>query len=44
LDLYDVTFSKIRGGNVKEISRADGIYGDMLAQIFRKHTKLNTRL
>ena len=44
LDLYDVTFSKIRGTSIKEISRAEGIYGDMLAQIFRKHTKLNTRL
>ncbi len=44
LDLYDMEFKRIRGTNITEISRHDGIYNDMLQEIFTAETGLDTHL
>src|SRR6056300_551244 len=43
-DLYDIDFLSIRGSNVKTKSKEKGVYGDQLAQMFKKNTGLNIRL
>jgi len=44
LDLYDITFTKIRGMKVTVIAEASGIYCDMLRDVFTKATGLDTSL
>ena len=43
-DTYTVTFSVIRGNTVKEIAKHDDIYNDMLTELFRYVTGLETRM
>lgn len=43
-DLYTVTFSRVRGSNVKEISKHEGIYCDELQDLFESVTGLYTHL
>ena len=40
LDLYDVTFYKVRGTTIKEVKKAESIYNDMLIPCFEQTTKL----
>lgn len=44
LDLYDVAFSRIRGGAVKTLYTETNIYADKLQEVFRLHTGLHTSL
>ena len=44
LDLYDVTFYRVRGVDVKEIKKVDGLYFDMLQETFTEVTGLYTNL
>ena len=44
MDLYDVTFSRVRGRTVKTLHTETGIYADMLREVFRLHTGLRTSL
>jgi hypothetical protein len=41
-DLYNIEFFYIRGVNVKIIAKHEGIYNDMLADIFTKETGFYT--
>ena len=43
-DLYDITFYKIRGTNVKVIATETGVYADMMGKIFTSVTGLDIRL
>ncbi len=43
-DTYAVTFSRIRGAKVVEISSHEGVYCDQLQSIFEEATGLFTRL
>ncbi|EKQ1728239.1 hypothetical protein P4X70_004495 [Salmonella enterica] len=43
-DTYQVTFSRVRGGDVKDISSFDNIYCDQLAWLFTQETGLHTML
>lgn len=43
-DLYTVTFGRIWGTNVKDVSVHEGIYNDMLVTLFETETGLATRL
>lgn len=43
-DLYRVEFFNIRGVNVKEIARVDGVYADQLQRVFTAETGFDTRL
>ncbi|AOR22152.1 hypothetical protein ED082_RS49410 [Escherichia coli] len=43
-DTYLVTFSRVRGATVKEISKFDNIYCDQLECLFNEQTGLATRL
>ena len=43
-DLYDVEFFKIRGMNVTEVEKSEGLYADMLQSEFRRVTGLDTHL
>lgn len=40
LDLYDVEFIKIRGMNVKVVSKAEMVYADSLNQVLANRTGL----
>jgi len=44
LDLYDVTFYKQLGVNIKEIKSIDNVYFDQLQEVFTRVTGLNIRL
>jgi hypothetical protein len=44
MDLYDMEFISVRGGNVKVIGHETGVYNDQLQSIFTKYTGLNTSL
>jgi hypothetical protein len=44
MDDYTVEFMKVRGMKVKEISKHEGIYSDMLQELFTAQTGLATRL
>ena len=44
MDTYTVTFWKIRSPNIKEVGRFEGIYCDMLHDLIRRVTGLNTNL
>lgn len=44
MDTYTVTFWKIRSPNIKEVGRFEGIYCDMLYDLIRRVTGLNTNL
>jgi len=44
LDLYDMKFSRIRGNRCTVISTREGVYDDMLQDIFKTETGLNTSL
>ncbi len=43
-DLYDVTFRKIRGLNVKEVEKREGLYFDQLQDLFEARTGRYTTL
>jgi len=43
-DDYKVEFIKIRGMNIKTVSEFDGIYADMLRDLFTRETGLETSL
>ncbi len=43
-DTYLVTFSRVRGATVKEISKFDNVYCDQLEYLFNEQTGLATRL
>ena len=43
-DTYQVKFSRVRGDEVKDISRFDNIYCDQLARLFTQETGLHTVL
>jgi hypothetical protein len=40
MDEYIMTFSRVRGGTVKEIRRYEGVYCDMLMDLFEEATGL----
>lgn len=40
MDDYIVTFNRIRAGKVTEVAKLDGVYNDMLMDIFENHTGL----
>jgi hypothetical protein len=44
MDTYTVTFFKIRGASFKEVSTHEGIYNDMLQELFTEVTGLYTTL
>ncbi|MCK5606451.1 hypothetical protein KAR91_31405 [Candidatus Pacearchaeota archaeon] len=44
LDLYDIKFKRIHGIKIIDVSEHNGIYADMLQNIFRKQTGLETSL
>ena len=44
MDTYDVTFSNVRGFKIKEISKHEGIYDNMLQPLFIEETGLNLYL
>lgn len=44
LDLYDMTFYKVRGVNITVLSEHGGIYADMLHDIIETETGLDTKL
>ena len=44
MDTYDMIFYKIRGASFKEVAKVDGVYNDMLVDIFTQHTGLETHL
>jgi hypothetical protein len=44
LDNYDVEFGSLRGLNYKVVSKHEGIYGDMLQELFTAQTGLDTHL
>lgn len=39
-DEYDMTFSRIRGGKIKEIKKYEGVYCDQLVELFQDTTGL----
>lgn len=39
-DDYTVTFTRIRGTKITEVAKLDGIYNDMLMDVFENHTGL----
>lgn len=43
-DLYTVEFFYIRGVNVKTVEKVEGVYNDMLQEIFTKYTGFFTKL
>lgn len=43
-DLYDVTISKQRGLNVKDVENVKGVYAEMLNPMFEKVTGLRVSL
>ena len=43
-DLYDITFSRVRGVEVKEVAKYRGIFFDQLQLLFTSVTGLATRL
>jgi len=43
-DTYTVVFFAIRGVTVKEVSKHEDIYADMLGELFRDVTGLETRM
>jgi len=43
-DTYTVTFFKIRGVNLKTVAVVDGVYNDMLRDIFTRYTGLETSM
>jgi hypothetical protein len=43
-DLYDVTFSRIRGMNCTEIEKVENVFCEDLTRIFESATGLATRL
>ena len=43
-DLYNLVFGKIYNGTYKELERTDGIYFDMLEELFENYTGLYLRL
>jgi len=44
MDLYDVEFGKIWGGNYKVVKKVEGYYNDMLVSLFEETTGLYTKL
>lgn len=44
MDTYDVTFYKVRGFDLTEISNYEGIYNDGLVELFEGETGLYTSL
>jgi hypothetical protein len=44
MDEYNLIFSRLRAGKVKEITRFEGVYCDQLHRLFRDATGLATRL
>lgn len=43
-DLYTVEFYNLRGVNLKEISRHEGVYADQLQAVFTRQTGFDTHL
>jgi hypothetical protein len=43
-DLYDIEYMKIRGTNIKTISKSEGVYADNLKSHFETTTGLRTSL
>lgn len=43
-DTYTVTFIKVRGTNVETVKELDGVYAEMLQDIFTETTGLYTHL
>jgi hypothetical protein len=44
MDLYDMEFFRIRAGEIKPVEKFEGVYWDMLQDIFKSVTGLNTHL
>jgi len=44
MDTYDVSFVRVHGTTIKEVSSVKGVYNDQLQDIFREHTGLDTHL
>jgi hypothetical protein len=44
MDTYDMYFLRARMGELKEVSKAEGIYNDQLQEIFTEHTGMYTSL
>lgn len=44
MDTYDMVFFNIRGAKITEVSRAEGVYCDMLRSMFTEHTGIETSL
>lgn len=43
-DLYDVTFFKGAGVNVREVAKVEGIFAESLQETFTRYTGLDTHL
>ncbi len=43
-DDYNLEFYRVRGANLKLIGTAEGVYCEMLREVFRDRTGLETRL
>ena len=44
MDLYNIEFLSVRGGNIKTVKEVKGVYNDQLQKIFTQYTGLNTSL
>ena len=45
MDLYDITFAKVtKMGEMKSVKEFNGVYADMLQEIFTNHTGMYTSL
>lgn len=44
MDLYRITFGKLRGVDYKVVKEIDGVYNDQLQEIFTRYTGLDTHL
>ena len=43
-DLYEMKFLRVRAGKINVIKKVDGVYFDMLGDIFKRYTGMNVRL
>ena len=44
MDLYDVTYYRVRGSKIVTVAESEGLYADMLRDNFRRVTGLETSL
>lgn len=44
MDVYTVEFLRVRNMQVKEVSKSEDVYNDMLREVFERNTGLRTSL